>query len=137
MSAEEQAVYKKLSAFAGGFTLEAALQVAGATVETLANLVAHSLVRQWNVEISNIHLAWSSAVEQERAQGLLKIHMGLGERYKTSGRYGEGLELFQQGAARRYPIYQEGKGIFSAGHSARDLARRRRFDNGLFFIMEL
>ncbi|GIK38433.1 MAG: transcriptional activator [Chloroflexota bacterium] len=175
LSEEEQAVYKKLSVFAGGFTLEAALQVAEATVQTLANLVAHSLVRQeaagryslhgrlreyaleklmddpaeyemakdrhcmyfgdyvqqrdidkprdfkkslidWDVEINNIRLAWTWAVEQGRAQGLLKIHRGLGELYELSGRYGEGLELFQQAAAGLYQIYQERKAAFSTGY---------------------
>jgi DNA-binding SARP family transcriptional activator/predicted ATPase len=175
LSAEEQAVYQKLSVFAGGFTLEAALQVAEATVQTLATLVAHSLVRQeaagryslhgrlreyaleklmddpaeyeltkdrhctffadyvqqrdmdkqrdfkkslieWDVEINNIRLAWTWAVEQGRAQALLKIYVGLGEFYETSGRYGEGLELFQQAAAKLYPIYQERKAMFSTGY---------------------
>jgi tetratricopeptide (TPR) repeat protein len=175
LSEEEQAVYKKLSVFAGGFTLEAALQVAGATVQTLANLVAHSLVRQEaagryslhgrlceyalekllddpaehemtrdrlctffanyiqqrdldkqrdfkkslidrDVEINNIRLAWAWAVEQGRAQGLLKIHVGLGEFYELSGRYREGLALFQQAAARLYEIYQERKAMFSTGY---------------------
>ncbi len=172
LSAEEQAVYQKLAVFAGGFTLEAAVQVAGATVQTLANLVAHSLVRQetggryslhgrlreyaleklmadpaeyevtkdrhctffadyvqqrdmdkqrdftkslidWDVEINNIRLAWTWAVEQGRAQGLLKIHLGLGELYEISSRYREGFELFQQAAARLYPIYQERKTMFT------------------------
>ncbi|MBI1881734.1 MAG: hypothetical protein HYR94_26450, partial [Chloroflexi bacterium] len=176
LSEEEQAVYKKLSVFAGGFTLEAALQVAGATVQTLANLVAHSLVRQEaagryslhgrlceyaleklmddpaehemtrdrlctffanyiqqrdldkqrdfkeslidrDVEINNIRLAWTWAVEQGRAQGLLKIHVGLGEFYELSGRYREGLALFQQAAARLYQIYQERKAMFSTGYN--------------------
>jgi predicted ATPase len=175
LSEEEQAIYKKLSVFAGGFSLEAALQVAGATVQTLAKLVAHSLVRQeageryslhgrlceyaleklmddraeyeltrdrhchffadyvqqrdvdklrdfqktlieWDVEINNIHLAWNWAVEQGRVQGLLKINTGLGELYETNGRYGEGVELFQQAAARLYPIYQERKAMSDAGY---------------------
>jgi tetratricopeptide (TPR) repeat protein len=173
---EEQNVFKKLSVFVGGFTLDAATQVAGATVQTLANLVAHSLVRQeaagrysvhgrlceyaheklladpaeyeltrdrhclyfgdyvqqrdldkprdfkklfidWDIEIDNIRLAWTWAVEQGRAHGLLKIHRGLGELYELSGRYGEGLALFQQAAAGLYQIYQERKAAFSTGYS--------------------
>jgi len=176
LSEEEQTIYKKLSVFAGGFSLEAALQVAGATVQTLANFVTHSLVRQeaggryslhgrlgeyaleklmedqaeyemtrdrhcdffanytqqrdidkprdfkkslidWDVEINNIRVAWSWAVEQGRAQGLLKIYRGLGELYELSGRYTEGLELFQQAATKLYRIYQERKAIFGAGYS--------------------
>jgi DNA-binding SARP family transcriptional activator/predicted ATPase len=175
LSAEEQDVFKKLSVFTGGFIFEAARQVAGASLQTLASLVNHSLVRQeisgryslhgrlceyaleklradpaehemtrdrhctffadyvqqrdmdkqrdfkkslidWDVEIDNIRLAWTWAVEQGRAQGLLKIHVGLGELYETSGRYGEGLELFQQAAASLASIYQERKAMFGAGY---------------------
>jgi tetratricopeptide (TPR) repeat protein len=71
---------------------------------------------EWDVEINNIHLAWNWAVEQGRVQGLLKINTGLGELYETNGRYGEGVELFQQAAARLYPIYQERKAMSDAGY---------------------
>ncbi|MEP7187810.1 MAG: tetratricopeptide repeat protein, partial [Roseiflexaceae bacterium] len=45
LSAEEQAVFQQLSVFRGGFTREAAVQVAGTTLGTLARLVDTSLVR--------------------------------------------------------------------------------------------
>jgi predicted ATPase/DNA-binding SARP family transcriptional activator len=176
LAAEEQNVFKKLAVFAGGFSLDAARQVAGASLQTVASLVAHSLARQeisgryslherlrqyaleklmvdpaehemtrdrhcvffanyvqqrdldkqrdfkkslidWDVEINNIRLAWTWAVEQGRAQGLLKIHRGLGELYELSGRYREGLALFQQAAARLYQLYHERKTTFSTGYS--------------------
>jgi DNA-binding SARP family transcriptional activator/predicted ATPase len=175
LTMEEQGIFKKLAVFAGGFSLEAARQVAEASSRTLADLVDRSLVRQersgryslqellrqyaleklmadpadyemtkdrhctffanyvqqrdldkqrdfekslidWDIEINNIRLAWTWAIEQGRAQGLLKIHVGLGELYETSGRYGEGLELFQQAAAGLHPIYQERKAMFSTGY---------------------
>ena len=176
LTAEEQNILKKMSVFAGGFSLEAVRQVAEATPQTLADLVDRSLVRQEtsgryelhellrqytldklksdpaayeammdqhctyfadyvqqrdfdkqrdvkkslidrDVEIDNIRLAWSWAVEHGRTQGLLQIHLGLGELYETTGRYGEGVELFQRACARLYQIYQERKATFIAGYN--------------------
>ena len=45
LSAQEQAVLRKLSVFVGGFTREAASQVAGASIPLLASLVDKSLLR--------------------------------------------------------------------------------------------
>jgi predicted ATPase/DNA-binding XRE family transcriptional regulator len=45
LTAEEQAVFSRLSVFAGGFDLEAAGAVAGAALSTLAALVDKSMVR--------------------------------------------------------------------------------------------
>ena len=46
LSEEERSVFEKLSVFRGGFTREAAEQVAGATLATLAALVDKSFLRQ-------------------------------------------------------------------------------------------
>jgi predicted ATPase/DNA-binding NarL/FixJ family response regulator len=45
LSEEEHAVFRKLSVFRGGFTLEAAEQVAGASLPLLASLIDKSLLR--------------------------------------------------------------------------------------------
>lgn len=42
---EEQAIFRKLSVFWGGFTLDAACHIAGATLKTMTSLVDKSLVR--------------------------------------------------------------------------------------------
>jgi len=46
LSADEQAVFPRLSVFRGGFTLEAAEQVAGASLMTLSGLIDKSMIRQ-------------------------------------------------------------------------------------------
>ncbi len=45
LTAEEQALFRQVAVFHGGFTFQAAQQVAGATLRTLARLVDTSLVR--------------------------------------------------------------------------------------------
>jgi predicted ATPase len=45
LTVEEQALFRKLAVFHGGFTLEAAQEVAGAKLSTLARLVDTSLLR--------------------------------------------------------------------------------------------
>lgn len=55
LSAEEQSVLSQLSAFQGGFSLEAAEQIAGATVFTLSNLVTKSLIRRSGKERYDLH----------------------------------------------------------------------------------
>jgi predicted ATPase len=47
LSAEEQTLFHRLSVFAGGFTVEAAEQVAEAGLETIEALAEHSLLRRW------------------------------------------------------------------------------------------
>ena len=175
LTAKEQDVLKKMSVFAGGFSFDAARQVAEATPQILADLVdrslvrhetsgryeLHELLRQYvldklrddptayevamdqhcvyfadyamqrnfeterdhkkslidrDIEIDNIRLAWAWAVEQGRVQGLFKLHLGLGELYEIGGRYGEGLELFQQASVKLYEIYEERKTAFSTGY---------------------
>ena len=175
LTVEEQDFLKKMSVFVGGFSLEAARQVAKATPQTLANLVDRSLLRQEtsgryglhellrqyaldklkddptvyeatkdqhctyfanyvqqrdfdkqrdvkkslidrDIEIDNIRLAWTWAVEQGRVQGLLQIHLGLGELYEVSSRYGEGVEVFQRASDRLYDIYQERKATLNVGY---------------------
>ena len=49
LTAEEQAIFRRLALFYGGFTRPAAEQVAGATLASLSNLVDKSLVR-WEPE---------------------------------------------------------------------------------------
>src|SRR6266545_5842551 len=45
LTTEEQALFKQLSVFRGGFTFQAAEHIAGATLGTLARLVDKSLLR--------------------------------------------------------------------------------------------
>ncbi len=55
LSPEERAVFQRLSVFRGGFTLEAAEQVADATVNILARLVDQSLLRRLASARYDIH----------------------------------------------------------------------------------
>ena len=55
LSDEEQSVLSRLSVFHGGFSLEAAQQIAGATVFTLSNLVTKSLIRRSGKERYDLH----------------------------------------------------------------------------------
>jgi predicted ATPase len=49
---EEQKLFRRLSVFAGGFTLEAAEEIAGADLETLESLLEKSLVRRTEERLS-------------------------------------------------------------------------------------
>ncbi|HEY5902316.1 MAG TPA: tetratricopeptide repeat protein [Anaerolineales bacterium] len=55
LSEEEQSVLRRLSVFHGGFSLEAAQEIAGATVFTLSNLVAKSLIRRIGKDRYDLH----------------------------------------------------------------------------------
>lgn len=55
LSDEEQSVLSRLSVFYGGFSLEAAEQIAGATIFTLSNLVTKSLIRRSGKERYDLH----------------------------------------------------------------------------------
>lgn len=55
LTPEEQTVYQKLAVFRGGFTQQAAQNVAGASLMTLAALVNKSLVRQAETGRYDIH----------------------------------------------------------------------------------
>jgi tetratricopeptide (TPR) repeat protein len=55
LSDEEQSVLARLSVFQGGFSLEAAVQIAGATIFTLSNLVTKSLIRRSGKERYELH----------------------------------------------------------------------------------
>jgi predicted ATPase/DNA-binding XRE family transcriptional regulator len=55
LSDEEQSVLSRLSVFRGGFSLEAAEQIAGATIFTLSNLVTKSLIRRSGKERYDLH----------------------------------------------------------------------------------
>jgi predicted ATPase/DNA-binding XRE family transcriptional regulator len=55
LSDEEQSVLARLSVFQGGFSLEAAEQIASATVFTLSNLVTKSLIRRSGKEQYDLH----------------------------------------------------------------------------------
>ena len=144
LSQAEQTLLFKLSVFRGGFSLEAAQEVADASQVLLSNLVAHSLVRQGNnrytlhevirqlaqdalaaqkavetatrkkhrgffaqklerlkpnlhqekakkamewltLELSNIHLAWQSAIETKDEQTIAKALDPLNTYYKRVG----------------------------------------------------
>jgi predicted ATPase/DNA-binding CsgD family transcriptional regulator len=74
MSAEAQAVFGKLSVFQGGFTFEAAQQVAGAAVPVLAELVDQSLVRRTAAGRYDLHeLLRQYGAEQLEQAGLTEI----------------------------------------------------------------
>jgi predicted ATPase/DNA-binding SARP family transcriptional activator len=71
---EARKVFAALSVFAGGFTLDAAEQVAGADVDTLGDLVSQSLVRSLptpdgDVRFTMLETIRELAVEQLRASG--------------------------------------------------------------------
>jgi predicted ATPase/transcriptional regulator with XRE-family HTH domain len=55
LSQEEQSVLSRLSVFHGRFSLEAAQQIAGATVLTLSNLVTKSLLRRSGKKRYDLH----------------------------------------------------------------------------------
>lgn len=80
LSEAEQQVFRRLSVFHGGFELEAARQVTGATLPVLAGLVdkswlrqdeggryrVHELVRQYGAEQLAAHPTEQTAVQQEQ-----------------------------------------------------------------------
>ena len=71
LTAEEQAVFRRLSVFHGGFRRSAAEQIAGATLPILAALIDKSLLRKCVVEGYEMHdlLRQYTAVKlQERAE---------------------------------------------------------------------
>ena len=55
LTSDEQAVFRKLAVFRGGWTLEAAQSVAGATLSILARLTDQSLVRLDNNDRYSLH----------------------------------------------------------------------------------
>lgn len=74
LSREEQAVFRKLSVFRGGFTREAAEQVAGASLVILASLIDKSLLRVNSIGRCGFHdLLRQYAEEQLQLSGELEI----------------------------------------------------------------
>lgn len=77
---EEQAVLKKLSVFRGGFTREAAREIAGARVMTIARLVDQSLLRRdpegrfWHHELLRQYEAEKLAQNPEDERAVLAAH---------------------------------------------------------------
>jgi predicted ATPase len=63
LSPEEQALFRRLAVFAGGFTLEAAEEVAGADLDTLESLVERSLVRSDGERFSMLETIREYALE--------------------------------------------------------------------------
>lgn len=68
---EERRIFERLSVFRGGFTREAAAQVEGATLETLASLVDKSFIRQDRTGRYDIHelLRQYGAEQLEKSKG--------------------------------------------------------------------
>ncbi len=106
LSAEEQRLFARLAVFAGGCTLEAAEEVAGADLDTLQSLLEKSLVRHTN----------------ERFWMLETIREYASERLEESGEYGE---LRKRHAAYFLELF-EGPG---------DALRRRRERLGEFISL--
>jgi predicted ATPase/class 3 adenylate cyclase len=69
LSAEEQELFRRLSVFAGGFTLEAAEQVADADLDTLESLVEKSLVRQEGERFTMLETIREFALENLEESG--------------------------------------------------------------------
>ena len=76
LDAEEQRVYRALGVFAGGCTLEAAIEVCGARAETIASLIDKSLLRRrdgaagpryWMLDTIRAHAAEHAAAHSESA----------------------------------------------------------------------
>jgi len=72
LSAEEQTAFRRLGVFSGGWTLEAAEQVAGAALDTLQSLVEKSLVRFGEERYSLLETIREFAVEQLDETGELE-----------------------------------------------------------------
>ena len=70
LSSDEQAVFPRLSVFRGGFTLEAAEQVAEAKVITISGLVEKSMVRHDSTGRYNIH----ELIRQYGEEQLIHVH---------------------------------------------------------------
>lgn len=64
LSPDEQALFRRLAVFAGGFTLEAATKVAEADIDTLQSLVEKSLLRFANRRYSMMETIREFALEQ-------------------------------------------------------------------------
>lgn len=80
LTAEEQQLFAQLALFRGGFTREAAQQVAGASLPTLAALVDKSLVRRtWTGRYELHEVLRQYAAEQLHAQP--DLHSTLQERH--------------------------------------------------------
>jgi predicted ATPase/DNA-binding CsgD family transcriptional regulator len=79
LTGDEQAVFRKLSVFRGGFTREAAKSVAGATLAILASLVDKSLLRVDSNGRYDLHellrqYAREKLTEADEAQAVLSRH---------------------------------------------------------------
>jgi predicted ATPase/class 3 adenylate cyclase len=72
LSPEEQAAFRRLGVFAGGWTLEAAEQVAGASLDTLQSLVEKSLVRFGEERYSLLETIREFTAEQLEETGELE-----------------------------------------------------------------
>ncbi len=80
MAASDRAVLEKLCLFRGGFTRDAAVAVAGATLPALVGLVSRSLVRHLPSGRYEIH-------EVVRQYGEARLNSRLGERDQVQDRY--------------------------------------------------
>jgi hypothetical protein len=108
LSGDEKQLFRRLSVFAGGCTLEAAEAVAGAELDTLQSLVEKSLLRFSNERypflISHGHLAevreWAEAALDARdrltSRGLAETLVGGGEIARFAGDLSRAIELKEE-----------------------------------------
>ena len=112
LSAEEQDVFKRLSVFRGGFSREAAAEVAGASIDALSSLLDRSLIRQ--------------------ADGRYQVHEVL--RQFAAGKLAASPADAEEAAARHTAYYStllkdKSLGLFGADHLAAAEDVRRELDN--------
>ena len=107
LAADEQELFARFAAFAGGCTLDAAEQVADADLDTLQSLVDKNLVRSSNGRYWMLETIREYASEQLAGQGeaaaLMRRHaeffLALAEQIELLARTGDQSVLFEQLAA--------------------------------------
>jgi predicted ATPase len=129
LSEEEQRLFSRLSVFAGGCTLEAAEEVAGADLDTLQSLVEKSLVRFTNERYWLLETIREFALEQ--IARIKSEHDELGERHfayllRLAESHGDELwDAKHEDAMRFYE--QEYPNLRAALSWARDIGRGPSF----------
>ena len=126
LSEEERQVFRKLSVFRGGFTREAAEQVAGATISGLAELVDKSMLRLNSNARYDLHeLLRQFAAEQLRFEGEDEAMFATHSRY-----YADYLQqrLADLKGRRQIPAMMEINTDFENIRTAWNFAARHRLE---------